>query len=266
MATDNWPADYIYVSRRLAREIIDQDTAARRTKRLNKVTAGIPGTGMSAEFAAREVDLDNPFELARRATEAVVDLTGSLQSPGPYVRATLDCTWDAIPVHMGWDDDVNVKVAGFFADVKVVDLGGVFFGLFGSASNFLGRVPTEYRGEWMPSDALGLYRILDHTSEPEDPTVEAELVDDDLRLGAEDIVRQTVTLFEHARPLYGRGTVEVLAKCYVTEPDIDLSWNGNVLKNGDNGRYGLAILGAPIWVATPEPYSDPYLAGPRALR
>lgn len=262
VATDNWPADYIYISRRLTHEIVNQHAAARRPGWLRRITAALPGTGISAEFAPGDVDPSNPFDLARHATEAVTDLTGTLDSPGPYIRATLDFSWDAVPVRMR-RDDANDPVACFFADVRVVGVGGVFVSLIGSASNFLGIAPADNHRRWMPSDALGLYHILSQISEPDDPGVRAELVDPYERPGPDIMVRQAASIYEQNRPLYGRGTVEVLAKSHTVQSDIDLStgfhpsWNGN-LANGDHGRYDLAVLGAPVWVATPEPRADPF--------
>jgi hypothetical protein len=219
VVTDNWAVELKYYSRRLTRQIVDQDAAARRN-RLRKISFGIPSTGVAAEFGRSEIDRANPYDLVRRATTAVSDNTGSLISPGAYVRATLDLSWNAVPVLMGWERAISVPVACFFADVEVDEIGGVFVGLFGSAANFLGVAEPEYSGGWMPSEVDGLYQMLDDTTEPEDPRVSAKFLGWDRDTSSAKRIRSAVTLFQHTA-LPGRELMDVLAKPYAVERDVD---------------------------------------------
>lgn len=253
MVTDNWAVDLKYYSRRLTRQIVDQDAAVRR-KRLKKLSIGVPTAGVAAEFGRSEIDRSNPYDLVRRATAAVADNTGSLTSLGVYVRATLDLSWNAVPVLMGWRKADDPHVACFFADTEIDDIGGVFIGLFGSAANFLGVAEPEYSGGWMPSEVEGLYEILDDATEPGDPRVSAKFLGWDRDLSPATRIRSAVTLFQLC-PLPGRGLMDVLTKPYIVERDVDLSYFG--LRPETAGRYGLVILGTPIWVASPEPQPDP---------
>ncbi|MER7246179.1 hypothetical protein [Kribbella sp. NPDC000426] len=255
MVTDNWPVDVKYCSRRLVRQIVQQDAAPRR-KWLKGIgiSAGVAPAGISADLGPSEADHGNLYDLVRRATAAVSDNTGTLASPGEYVRTTLDVTWGAIPVHMGWERAQNVRVASFFANAEVAGVGGVFLGLFGSATNFLGIAQDEYRGGWMPSEVEGLYQILDDTSEPGDPEVSTEFIHWDQDLDSESRIHSAVTLYQTASA-HGGGAVELLFKPYLTAHDVDLSFHG--LRSHDkSGRYGLVMLGAPIWVSTPLPGAD----------
>lgn len=254
MVTDNWPVDVKYCSRRLTRQIVSQDEAP-RSKWLRKMglNLGAKAVGVSAEVGPREVDRTNVYDVARRAIDVVSDNTGTLANPGHYVRATVDLSWGAIPVHMGWDGAHNVRVACFFADVEVPGVGGVFLGLFGSATNFFGVVDEEYSGGWRPSDAEGMYQILADTAEPEDPAVAAEFLEWDNDVSLESRINSAVTTYTTAAT-QGPSRMDVLFLPYDTARDVDLSFHG--LRPRTSGKYSLVMLGTPIWVATPEPQAD----------
>ncbi|GAB3940933.1 hypothetical protein GCM10029976_059390 [Kribbella albertanoniae] len=254
MVTDNWPVDVKYCSRRLTRQIVGQD-AAPRSKWLRKVglNLGAKAAGVSAEVGLREVDRTNIYDVARRAIDVVSDNTGTLANPGHYVRATVDLSWGAIPVHMGWDRAQNVRVACFFADVEVPDVGSIFPGLFGSATNFLGVADEEYSGGWMPSDAEGMYQILADAAEPEDPVVATKFLEWDRDLSLQSRLRSAATIYTTAAT-QGPDRMDVLFRPYDTARDVDLSFHG--LSPGESGRYSLVMLGTPIWVATPEPQAE----------
>jgi len=74
MGTDNWPVEFLYISHRLTREIVQQHEGAGRRA---DFAVSIP-TPLGNISGARQLpDYNNPYDLARRATSAVVHLTGA---------------------------------------------------------------------------------------------------------------------------------------------------------------------------------------------
>jgi hypothetical protein len=103
-------------------------------------------------------------------------------SPGDYVQDTLDQEFTRVSVHIGFER-TNQLVSGIFADEAVEDVGRVFVGLFVSVTNLRGWKPKEkYRSDRHPSDAAGLYEILDASLEPLDSPVRQDYLLDDREL------------------------------------------------------------------------------------
>ena len=64
-------------------------------------------------------------------------------------------------VLMGWKDTSHVEIAAMKAEVSDPEAGKVLVALFGSASNYRGRKPTNDGMAEIPSDVDGLYGILE---------------------------------------------------------------------------------------------------------
>ena len=174
--TDTWPVHFRYISRRLVKEIVQQHEATRPRV---KASFSFPLRAIGLTLIRRDPDYLNLYDLTRRATEAIDNLTGSVEFPGTYVRAELDITPGYFTVLMGWQDRSHVDIAAMMTRTHVEDVGSVLVGLFGSISNYTWRVPkSEGLGE-IPSDVAGLYEILDRTAEDGDPTLDPERVEDE---------------------------------------------------------------------------------------
>jgi hypothetical protein len=238
MGTDNSPEEFQYISNRLVREIVQQHEAA-KPHRAVSATVNVKVVGV--QFGSRPPDYDNPFDLARRATEAVRDNTGTLQSAGEYIRAELDLTPTHFPVLEGWRDIISGAIAAFFADETTDECGRMFIGLFGSITNFIGRRPEESRPGWTPSSARGLYEILDSVLEAADPPLAYGYVRDDADADDKARAESAMMMCHHIAKRFPQERLAFLAKVHRYLHDID----------GD--RYDTVFIGAPIWVATPPP-------------
>jgi hypothetical protein len=238
MSTDNWPVTFDYISDRLVRTIVQQSEAGgRRRRRLRSV--GVPW--FSAEWESGGPQFDNPFDLVRRATKAVRNITGTLESPGVYFRAEAD-------IRIGWVRvDTRGKpreAAAFFADLRLPET-RIFLALFGSMSNYGGFAPADRRAIWSSglSISMSLYAMLDEALEDGDVPDSRSNGDDagDRYADALSSASYLVTKMHDGLPPERR---EFLAKVHVWESDAEL-YGG--------AHYDIAILGSPVWVATPEP-------------
>lgn len=238
MATDNWPVDFRYVSKRLVTQIVQQDQAVKPRK---PTVFTIPFGSFSLALQRREPDYGNPFDLARRATEAVSDWTGSLDAPGRYVRAQANLDLCTITVLQGFDRP-HVEIAAIFADVTTTESGRCFMALFGSLDNYTHIKPKADDGCGLyPSDVDGLYSILDGVLEASDPKVDRDYLWRDA--GIETRARQEVAheFFESTRRHSFRTEfLDVLAWSFGYDEDVDLG----------GSRYDSVLIGAPVWIAT----------------
>lgn len=238
MATDNWPVDFQYVSTRLTTEIVQQHEAALPRRKLS-LSLQLKLLGLTVK--TRAPDYRNRFDLASRATEAVADLTGTVEIDGDYILAELDVYAAILPVHLGWRDAANVEIAALIADTGA-GTPRTFVALIGSASNFLGRNSAEPSG-WCPSDLDGLYEILDSALEARDPALDPWYLSEDARHDDVGRVEAALTI---GREVIKRGTprrLEVLARPHYQLHDVTV----------EDKHFSHVIIGAPIWAATPQP-------------
>ncbi|WP_035391445.1 DUF7019 family protein [Ferrimicrobium acidiphilum] len=236
MGVDRWPVDFRYISSRLVRQIVQQDQTYRLAWRLRTISLlhGMLG------FQRDSPDRDNEFALCREATEAVRDLTGTISEyESSYIRAQVDLTMGFLTVHMGWQTTSNVEIAVMKADVNVPDVGKVLVALFGSASNYRGRRPVSDGSAEIPSDVDGLYGILERTRELADPQIDHYELDRDLGHSPDTRADTAVSLLGQRFKGFEQRRLDVLMQRFCVAKDIE--------------PYDLVILGAPIWVATPEP-------------
>lgn len=245
MTTDNDPVDYIYISKRLTRELVQQHEAA-RPRRLTTASFRVPL--LSAAFSTLKPDYHNRFDLTRRATEAVSDNTGSLDNPGTYVRATLPMRCCKVVFHLGFEDSGRQEVAAFFADGVTPDAGHVFVALFGSVTNLKGRRAGAKLGiDSHPSDAEGMYEILDATREPSDCRVKGEYLQRDRGNGGREGAFDSAYTVMHrdTQHIEITGIYEFLATAHEFASGIEIHRH----------RYDVALLGGTVWVASSRPES-----------
>lgn len=225
--------DYRYISKRLVRQIVDQDTAGRSRWRFN----GIPTPWGTIGLYREPVDRRNDFVLVREATKVASEYTSTIaQGYGPYIRTELDLTIGILTVLGGWKKQWHVEIAAMKAEVVDVEVGRVFVALFGSASNYLGRKPIQDDLAEVPSDIDGLYGILDRTRELDDPEIEDHFLDRDL--GYTPSSRAEIAVQMLNGPTF-RGLrsekFDVLIQSFSTDESTK--------------PYDLVILGSPVWIA-----------------
>jgi hypothetical protein len=239
VGTDNSPVDYKYISNRLATEIVQQDAAERSRQELSW-NLRLSLFGLAIKY--RQPDYFNRFDLARRATEAVRDNTGTIEFPGPYVHGELDLHTCAFAVHMGWDGPSNNKVAALVADQEV---GGkrTFVALFGSVSNYIGHEPTAPGAGFFPSDADGLYEILEASLESSDSRIDRHFLGEERRLDDMGKIEAALRIAGGAMKAYPSMRLQFLAKVHYHLCGAELIQE----------HYDYVLIGAGVWAATPPP-------------
>lgn len=238
MVVDRWPVDFRYISSRLVRQIVQQDQATRARWRF-PIEVPIPWARFSIH--REPPDRENEFVLCREATEAVRDLTSTItQGWGPYIRAELDLTMCYMTFLMGWEGRSHVDIAAMKAEVDDPEEGRVLVSLFGSAANYRGRRPESEQSVETPSDADGLYGILDRTREPSHPLISNTYLDDDIRWSPSGRAEEAMRLVLGSRfKGFREDRFDVLMYSYCSAPDI--------------ADFDRVILGEPVWVATSSP-------------
>jgi hypothetical protein len=240
VATDNSPVDYKYISRRLTEEIVQQHEAA---KSRSELSLGVQLRVFGMSVKTRKPDFRNLFDLARRATDAVINLTGTLEAEGLYVAGELDLHPCRFPVHMGWERSPNHEVAAYVADAVV---GGerVFVGLFGSVGNYIGhREEDRLSTGFFPSDIDGLYGILNGSLEPSDPRIWQDYLDDNAQLDEMDVVEIAIRLGTLASADFRSRRLQYLAKVHIALHDVDVQ----------SEHFDHVLIGAPVWARSPAP-------------
>ncbi|MFI6232734.1 DUF7019 family protein [Micromonospora sp. NPDC050784] len=237
MTTDNFPQTYIYISRRIVRNIFDQHEAYSRGVGLD-VTAKIPGVDLKASARRRE---NNDYWLARQVTEMISDNTGTLLHPGMYVRARMEVTWAEVPFLEGGH---RVAWLSCFADTEE---GPAFAGLCGSLGNFEGYSAGENdrpRG-WYPSAPVGMARLVSSFSGDREDVSEAASWAGGTDPG--DAIRTALTISSTlgSGHIAGRAELDVLFQAF--------SWLE--YPQGD-GQIRAAMIGTPIWAVTCPPLPD----------
>jgi hypothetical protein len=245
------PADLRWVSKRLTREIVDYDTAKRRGYKVTP-TARLPGVEVSWE---RE-SLETIEDYAVAAAEIARSETGTLHHPDRYIRMVLDFYLATFEVPFIWDRPEHQPVATLFATQRVYEVGRVYVALFGSPHNILADMHGEkYMGR-TPSDADGLYRILDDARDAGEARVLPEYLEEEEGYSDERHA-ELANLVLHGvnRPLPLR-TYDVLAQPYVL-----LRNHALVNRAGKRVHYDLIVIGTAIWAGTPAVGPDPMLSG-----
>ncbi len=237
--TDNWPTNFRYISRRLVKEIVQQHEAMR--SRTSK-TYSFAFKPIGLAITRRDPDYLNLYDLARRATDAVSDMTGTVAEPAEYVRAELDITPGFLTVHQGWTTASNVDIAAMMTKYDDRSLGRVFIALFGSASNYTGRRPKDDGLAESPSDVAGLYEILDRTSERRDPVLDRDYVEDSGDVDERDRIDLVIRIRDDRFKGYKEERLNILMEVFYRLDDYTYG-----------EHYDRILIGAPVWAATPLP-------------
>jgi hypothetical protein len=187
LARPGLPQSLIYVSRRIAANIVQESGLNPRLRDGGAFNFSTPFGGFGATSPQHvKPDYDNIYELAARATHAVADQTVTVNKSGPafanlkraYIKTTMHLQIQDIKLGV-WERHHDHPVAAFAGYESFPGVGRVFLGMIGSAHNHLPEgtiAPGGYTGR-TPSDAVGLYDIIEETREllgdRTDPTLSA---------------------------------------------------------------------------------------------
>lgn len=278
MTTDNAPFEYMYISKRLVKEIVQQHESNRHQ---------MPEQNISAAFyritlKEKEPDYTNLYDLARRATQAVTDNTSRLND-NPSADASILGKYALIRMWMqsqklslgNWEEINNHDVAAYVGIQNLPGIGPTFVGLVGSASNYIGAVGNAVsRAKRTPSDAMGLYDIIEATREMRlvvnadgdalvadgsiEPAAQQWLMDREHKYYDSDLDDKArfegVTNVFWASNMNGPSRyVEMLVKVHYKASDVRLGLDD--VDGRIQGNVALGIIGTPIWVRTLPPDS-----------
>ena len=146
------PRTFLFLGRRLIRELYSQLEAKRPRWKLNEMQFKPPVLPLEASFTKTQPSEENWYWMAERVTEALEEDTGTVLDPGLYVRAEMTIAWGAVS---GWIDPG--EVAWFFGQAETEE-GLAYVTLFGSVENFNGyrpKSPGTWSG-WTPSSDKGI--------------------------------------------------------------------------------------------------------------
>jgi hypothetical protein len=231
-----------YISRRLTREIVEERTASALSVRLDpekladllSCAVGIGPLPLSIASAG-----DTVYALADAATRLLAGETRAMEEPlgdavPTYITARLTLehrvqqAWGGIVNRDGINSEDN-RIAGFRADGQL-GVGRVIVALFGSVTNLIGYVgETPTPAGWRnPSDANGLFEILDAAFEREDPHVEPHYLKRELRFEPLSRMLDALNFWDtaHSR-MYEPRQFDVLIKVFHYLSDVELEVNAD---------------------------------------
>jgi hypothetical protein len=233
--------EYLYVSKRLTSDVVKGASANTHNWGLSP-SAGARGIGLS--WFRREPAWENEIEIAQRATKVLADaeLIGPLDphTSADYVRSTLPLKCSVVDVH-----NPGFQVGLLTIDTVTAEWGRTLISLVGSPSNFRNRRNDNWRiPEECPSDIDGLMEIVRTAIED----IDREHFDDWDWDGHEPPIDAVIRMAEVLAK--GRSkrqpqprTLEFLAKVHFQL--------GNTAAWGGRDDYGLVLIGAALWAATP---------------
>jgi len=243
MAKPDPRREYLYISKRLTRDLVKGASASTRKWGWSP-SAGGHGVGFS--WSRRVPAWDNEIEIAQRATKVLADakLIGPLDpyASADYVQATLPLKCSVVDVHIP-----GFQVGLLTIDTVTPEWGRTLVSLVGSPSNFRNRRSDNWRiPEECPSDIDGLMEIVRTAIEDVDRENFDDWDWDDHEPPLEAVIGIAEVLTKgrsNRQPL--PRTLEFLAKVHFQR--------GRTKARDGNGDYGLVLIGAALWAATPNP-------------
>jgi Family of unknown function (DUF7019) len=243
-------SEYVYVSDRLINDIVDQLAAAEGRLGVGNMQFKLPFFALESRY--RDLGI-NRYAQAGRATEAVADLTGSFEVPGPFVRGRAQMSWWELKV----TEHPVVRVAWLVAR-QAGDHGSFLLSMCGSLEHYIGYQPgADTAAGWRPSALPGLANVLkafNHRSgrkykvDPNPPN-DQEAV----RTMLLEAAHVGMFLDEEKHAPIGVGQMEVLARVYYAmQGQIQL----RNLRTYEVERFDGVYLGTPLWVRTPPSLRD----------
>jgi hypothetical protein len=250
-AVKAFATEYVYVSDRLIGDIIGQLDAAKGSLGIGSIELRPPFLALESRF--RDLGI-NRYAQAMRATDAVVDLTGSFELPGDFILGRAQVSW--------WDLKVTehpvVRVAWVVARQEG-DHGAFLLSMCGSLEHFIGYSSNDNApAGWRPSALPGLANVLKAFNHRNGRKYKV----DPGQPSDEDVVKTMVLEGAHVAMVLdqdedspiGVGYMEVLARVYY-------GLRGRVrlrnLRTYEVEEFDGVYLGTPVWVRTPPRFQNP---------
>jgi len=258
---ESFPSELLWVSRRRTEEIVDIHVARKPRWRAKGGKLGAapvplaPSAGVEFEPAPTRTLAD----YAVQATEDVRHETGSLQRPDRFVQMTLDYVHLAtFEVPFAWPDGSQQRVSTLFASQWVEGVGRVFVALFGSPHNILvNREPAEYHTGRVPSNANGLYRIIDAMREPDEVQLLPKTLDSGWYENDVDDARRADLA---AEVIYGLSDPLPAQRLTILAEPFSLTRNHTLSSTRHDEwpprPFELLLVGTAIWAGTPSSKAD----------
>lgn len=258
---ESFPIELLWVSRRRTREIVELHEAQQSRLRPMGVKVGTPTIpfvpSLEANFqraASRTVS-----DYAVLATKYVKPETGSLQRPNRFIRMTLDYVhMTTFEVPFAWPEGSQQRVSTLFASQWVEGVGRVFVALFGSPHNINPDMePERYFTGRVPSNANGLYRIIDSMREPDEvQLLQKTLTEKSYENDVDDARRVDLA----AEVIYGLHNPLPAQRLEILAEPASLVHN-HTLSRTRHGEwpprpFELVLTGTAIWAGTPSPEPD----------
>lgn len=243
MVTDAMPRLFIYLSKRLLVETYHQLEASRPGWKLDPK---LRFTGVEITLGRREPSIENLVWLAQKVTEAVSDQTGTVAYPGAYVRGRMPLTCAAVPEKAAW-----------MHSAFDIEEGPAFVALCGSVYNYRGYSPgdqADFKG-WYPSDLMGMRETMESLTANHSKSWV-------LRTKGNANVREGAISIENALAI----SRWVPPECVIYQENLEVLFEVFVHESHTLNGIRSALLGAPLWVATPLPQANHFRSlGARGL-
>lgn len=182
--------------------------------RVTGLSAGIPGTGLSASIGRNADQPENIYWLGDLAAKSVPTFTlgERPQGTGPaYLHAVIPLTWTILRV-----SDIAKPVAWMYADWHDFRGGRIVVALCGSVTNYRDLRPDTDSGTelgWYPSSAMGLEAIMRAMAEGREADVRADMGTADQSMASVADMAFTLTRLPRSHVL-ASGYCEVLAEIF----------------------------------------------------
>jgi hypothetical protein len=178
-------SSYLYASERLLGEVYKKARSSAGPMSVTGLSAGIPGTGLSASVGPNPDQPDNIYWLGDLAARTVPKFTVGKRPRGSvpaYLHAVVPLTWTILRV-----SDIAKPVAWMYADWHDFRGGRTVLALCGSVTNYRDLRPDTDNGTdlgWYPSSAMGLEAIMRAMAEGREADVRSDMETADRMAGA----------------------------------------------------------------------------------
>jgi hypothetical protein len=237
LQSDIFQVDFEYISRRLTKEMV-QNNRSRQGPRERSVSFKVGP--VSVESRRKELNYDNPFEIARQATKAVERSTTPLEGNGKYRRGVHDLQLGKFVIHAGGNSrGTKLEAAIMISDKEKTD-SGIFIVMVGSITNYVAHQGRQEQGGWSPSHFYGLYQLLSQSLEPEDSGIEESYITEEiLKYSDDSAIYQVAALADTSQQIFPTEQMEFLVRVHRDLPNYSL----------DGRTYARILLCAPVWIA-----------------
>jgi hypothetical protein len=248
--------ELVYLSERLAIDLVQQAMAAKHGKFQARIAGSIPGLPVSISLNRDSGDPNNRHVLAKEALKAAAGEAGSLEHPGRYIHL------EFCPLKL-WVFSFKAFPGTPIAVTYAHDpLERELLILIGSAGNVFGYRTERQIDGWLPSDPGGLRELGRYGREADlDPAI-GEIMDPEVnRIEAELWGKEPQDLVYDAVFVAAQITrtpdlncwAEVLAKVHEYRDDVDVT----LPVRGYRTVFPRVVVGAPVLIRSIEAAPTP---------